>query len=70
MQETSILKSWEYLLKELIPGEKYYITVKNSDNKNIERVLPLNILLIISKNGIFSFDFIVYHKYKKIDIIG
>ena len=43
MKETPILKSEEYRLKGLILGGKYYMTVKNSDNNNIERALPLNI---------------------------
>ena len=70
MQETPILKSGEYRLKGLIPGEKYIITVKTSANPNIERALPINIMLTISKNDTFGVDFVVFHKYKEIDIRG
>ena len=70
MQETPILKNGEYRLKGLVPGEKYLITVKTSANNKIERALPINIMLTITKNDTFGVDFVVFHRYKEIDIRG
>ena len=70
IQETPIMKNGEYRLKGLIPGQKYLIKVKIPKESNIERALPLNIELNISKNDTFGVDFLVFNKYKEIDIRG
>ena len=70
IQETPIMKNGEYRLKGLIPGEKYNIKVKIPDDSNIERALPINILLNINKNDTYDVDFVVFNKYKEIDIRG
>ena len=70
IQETPILRNGEYRLKGLVPGEQYNIKVKIPKESNIERALPVNILLDISKNDTYGVDFIVLNKYKKIDIRG
>ena len=70
IQETPIMKNGEYRLKGLIPGEKYNIKVKIPKESNIERALPINILLNINKNDTYGVDFVVFNKYKEIDIRG
>ena len=70
IQETPIMKNGDYRLKGLIPGEKYNIKVKIPDDSNIERALPTNILLNINKNDTYDVDFVVFNKYKEIDIRG
>ena len=70
IQETPIMKNGEYRLKGLVPGEKYSIKVKIPEDSNIERALPINILLDINKNDTFGVDFVVFNKYKEIDIRG
>ena len=70
IQETPIMKNGEYRLKGLIPGEKYNIKVKIPEESNIERALPINILLNIDKNDTYGVDFVVFNKYKEIDIRG
>ena len=70
IQETPIMKTGEYRLKGLIPGEKYKVKVKIPEDSNIERALPINILLDISKNDTYGVDFVVFNKYKEIDIRG
>jgi hypothetical protein len=70
IQETPIMKNGEYRLKGLVPGEKYNIKVKIPDESNIERALPTNILLNINKNDTYGVDFVVFNKYKEIDIRG
>jgi hypothetical protein len=70
IQETPIMKNGEYRLKGLIPGEKYVVKVKIPEESNIERALPINIILDISKNDTYGVDFIVFNKYKEIDIRG
>ena len=70
IQETPIMKNGEYRLKGLVPGEKYIIKVKIPEDSNIERALPINILLDIGKNDTFGVDFVVFNKYKEIDIRG
>ena len=70
IQETPIMKSGEYRLKGLIPGQKYIIKVKIPKDSNIERALPLNVELNIEKNDTFGVDFIVFNKYKELDIRG
>ena len=70
IQETPIMKNGEYRLKGLIPGQKYIVKVKIPKDSNIERALPKNIELNIEKNDTFGVDFIVFNKYKEIDIRG
>ena len=70
IQEAPIMKNGEYRLKGLVPGEKYNIKVKIPKESNIERALPNNILLNINKNDTFGVDFVVFNKYKEIDIRG
>lgn len=70
IQETPIMKSGEYRLKGLVPGQKYIIKVKIPKDSNIERALPLNVELNIEKNDTFGVDFIVFNKYKELDIRG
>ena len=70
IQETPIMKNGEYRLKGLVPGEKYNIKLKIPEDSNIERALPTNILLDINKNDTFGVDFVVFNKYKEIDIRG
>ena len=70
IQETPIMKSGEYRLKGLLPGQKYIIKVKIPKDSNIERALPLNVELNIEKNDTFGVDFIVFNKYKELDIRG
>ena len=70
IQETPIMKNGEYRLKGLVPGQKYIIKVKIPKDSNIERALPLNVQLNIGKNDTFGVDFIVFNKYKEIDIRG
>jgi hypothetical protein len=70
IQETPIMKNGEYRLKGLVPGEKYVIKVKIPEDSNIERALPINLLLNINKNDTYGVDFIVFNKYKEIDIRG
>ena len=70
IQETPIMKNGEYRLKGLIPGQKYIVKVKIPKDSNIERALPLNVKLNIEKNDTFGVDFIVFNKYKEIDIRG
>ena len=70
IQETPIMKTGEYRLKGLIPGEKYKVKVKIPEDSNIERALPINILLDINKNDTYGVDFVVFNKYKEIDIRG
>ena len=70
IQETPIMKNGEYRLKGLNPGEKYNIKVKIPEDSSIERALPNNILLDIYKNDTFGVDFVVFNKYKEIDIRG
>ena len=70
IQETPIMKNGEYRLKGLVPGQKYMIKVKIPKDSNIERALPLNIELNVNKNDTFGVDFIVFNKYKEIDIRG
>ena len=70
IQETPIMKNGEYRLKGLVPGQKYIIKVKIPKDSNIERALPLNIELNVNKNDTFGVDFIVFNKYKEIDIRG
>ena len=64
------MKTGEYRLKGLIPGEKYKVKVKIPEESIIERALPINILLDISKNDTYGVDFVVFNKYKEIDIRG
>jgi len=70
IQETPIMKNGEYRLKGLVPGQKYNIKVKIPKDSNIERALPLNVELNVEKNDTFGVDFIVFNKYKEIDIRG
>ena len=70
IQETPIMKSGDYRLKGLIPGQKYIIKVKIPKDSNIERALPLNVEINVNKNDTFGVDFIVFNKYKEIDIRG
>ena len=70
IQETPIMKNGEYRLKGLIPGQKYIVKVKIPKDSNIERALPKNVELNIEKNDTFGVDFIVFNKYKEIDIRG
>jgi hypothetical protein len=70
IQEAPIMKNGEYRIKGLVPGEKYNIKVKIPKESNIERALPNNILLNINKNDTFGVDFVVFNKYKEIDIRG
>ena len=70
IQETPIMKNGEYRLKGLIPGQKYIIKVKIPKDSNIERALPSNVQLNINKNDTFGVDFIVFNKYKEIDLRG
>ena len=65
IQETPIMKNGEYRLKGLVPGEKYIIKVKIPEDSNIERALPINILLDIGKNDTFGVDFVVLINTKK-----
>ena len=70
IQETPIMKNGEYRLKGLIPGQKYIVKVKIPKDSNIERARPLNVELNIEKNDTFGVDFIVFNKYKEIDLRG
>ena len=70
IQETPIMKSGEYRLKGLVPGQKYIVKVKIPKDSNIERALPLNVELNVEKNDTFGVDFIVFNKYKELDIRG
>ena len=70
IQETPIMKNGEYRLKGLVPGQKYIVKVKIPKDSNIERALPLKVELNIEKNDTFGVDFIVFNKYKEIDIRG
>jgi len=70
IQETPIMKNGEYRLKGLEPGQKYIIKVKIPKDSNIERALPNSVELNINKNDTFGVDFIVFNKYKEIDIRG
>ena len=70
IQETSVMKNGEYRLKGLTPGQKYNIKVKIPKESNLERALPLNIELNISKNDTLGVDFLVFNKYKEVDIRG
>ena len=70
IQETPIMKNGEYRLKGLIPGQKYIVKVKIPKDSNIERALPKNVELNIEKNDTFGVDFIVFNKYKELDIRG
>ena len=70
IQETPIMKNGEYRLKGLLPGNKYIVKVKIPKDSNIERALPLNVELNIEKNDTFGIDFIVFNKYKEMDIRG
>ena len=70
IQETPIMKNGDYRLKGLEPGQKYIIKVKIPKDSNIERALPMSVELDIKKNDTFGVDFIVFNKYKEIDIRG
>ena len=70
IQETPIMKNGEYRLKGLVPGQKYIVKVKIPKDSNIEKALPLKVELNIEKNDTFGVDFIVFNKYKEIDIRG
>jgi hypothetical protein len=70
VQETQIMKNGDYRLKGLIPGQQYTIKIKIPNESNIERALPNKIVLDIGKNDTFGIDFVVFNKYKEIDIRG